>query len=106
MTRPMPPTLPAGDFNAIAVDMRLFAEREAFGLEALEVLAAKLTSLGGSSAIAQTVADTKGAAETAARLSACFKALAPFEPEIRGFLEGLLERAGGANVSCLPAKAA
>lgn len=93
------PALPASSFDDIAVDLLLFAEREAFGLEALEVMAAKMDPAdnpSGAMTIAQTIRDSRRAARTAGELSVMFRALAPYEKAIRAAFERL--SGGDANL--------
>lgn len=83
--------LPAATFGSIAVDCHVFADRERFGLSAMEWFGAgvKVAAPG----VARVIEDTRRSADTAAALSDLFRRLAPYEVEVRAYLEALMAEA-------------
>lgn len=84
--------LPALPFADIAVNCALLAEREDFGLTALEWMVARMPGGPGRATMLE-VEKTRQAVAAAQATSAMFRALAPFEAEVRAFLAGLVAEA-------------
>lgn len=80
-----PILLPRASFAEISVDLLMLAHREAMGIEALEVFAARYPS----DPTFRVVADIRRAAETLGDLHRHFRTLAPHEAEVRALLRNL-----------------
>ena len=82
--------LPASSFAEIAVDCHVFANREAFGLVALETFVVRA---GEPIGLKRALDDTKRSAATAGALALLFQELVPFEGDARAFIDELLRKA-------------
>lgn len=95
-------SLPERSFPEIAVDLELFASREAIGIEALEMMQMRAPS----PVIARALDECRNAAVTAAKLAMLFRQWSPFEPEVRQVLESISSEAHALDLRPVESEAA
>lgn len=82
----MTPALPQASFDAIAVDLKLYADAAAHAVAAGEVMAARS---GWAPGLTHTLGELRTAAAISGQLYAFFRSAAPHEEAIRAFLATL-----------------